>query len=34
MGAHRFNPHAHPQNRKILLCLMNFRIRLLDPDTI
>jgi hypothetical protein len=30
MGADRFHPHAHPTNRKILLCLNNFRIRLLD----
>ena len=26
MGAHRFHPHAHSQNRKILLSLRYFRI--------
>jgi hypothetical protein len=28
LGHHRQHPHAHTQNRKILLCLNNFRIGL------
>jgi hypothetical protein len=24
MGHHRQHPNAHPQNRKILLCMINF----------
>ena len=30
LGHHRQHPHAHTQNRKILLCLNNFRIGLLE----
>lgn len=28
-GYYCLHPHTHPKNRKILLCLMNFQVRLL-----
>ncbi|WP_157098728.1 glycoside hydrolase family 30 beta sandwich domain-containing protein [Novosphingobium rosa] len=30
MGNDRFHPHAHPQNCKVLLCLVIFRVRHVD----